>query len=315
MLRHAPHLVAIVLLAACAGLDPEAFRAGRGQSREPDVAGFSFDAGPSPDAGGRAGSAARPASSSGRSDAGRSASSEGGEAGESNDGGAAGAETNTGNAGAGGIGASGGRPTNGGGRPAGGSGGRGGFFGRAGGDGSAGRASGGSGQGATPATHALYFSEYVEGSSSYKALEITAREASTFVGCRLVTYFNGSSAGSGIALDGVLPSGESYVLCSTALATLLGAVCERATNLAFNGDDALALECDGVILDVIGQIGVDPGDGWGSGDASTLNHTLGRNCAASAGDRDGSDPFDPASEWTPLGVDAFEGLGRRECAG
>jgi hypothetical protein len=162
---------------------------------------------------------------------------------------------------------------------------------------------------------ALFFSEYVEGSSSYKALEITAREAQSLAECRLVTYFNGSSSGSAIALDGTLGAGSVYVLCTTALATLVGSACDRATNLAFNGDDAVALECDGAMLDVIGQIGVDPGDAWGTGETSTLNHTLRRNCSSNAGDRDGSDAFDPASEWAAFPVDSFDGLGLGACGG
>jgi hypothetical protein len=159
----------------------------------------------------------------------------------------------------------------------------------------------------------LFFSEYVEGTSSYKALEIAAREASTLAGCRLVTYSNGALTGANIALDGVIARGGTYVLCSSSLATLLGDVCQRATNLSFNGDDAVALECEGTALDVIGQIGVDPGDGWGASDATTLNDTLRRNCAT-VGDPDGTDPFDPALEWQACGVDAFDGLDVNECA-
>jgi hypothetical protein len=105
------------------------------------------------------------------------------------------------------------------------------------------------------------------------------------------------------------------VLCSTALATLLGSVCQRATNLTFNGDDAVALECDGVTLDVIGRIGEDPGDAWATGDVSTLNHTLRRDCSFGSGDRDGSDPFDPVTQWTVFPVDTFDGLGHAECTG
>jgi hypothetical protein len=163
--------------------------------------------------------------------------------------------------------------------------------------------------------HALFFSEYVEGSSSYKALELLAREASTLSGCRLVTFSNGAATGANIALDGVIAEGKTYVLCSSSLATLIGESCQRATNLTFNGDDALALECEGTTLDVIGQIGVDPGDAWGSTEATTLNGTLRRKCTATAGDRDGADPFDPALEWTAAGVDAFDGLGVNECPG
>jgi hypothetical protein len=183
--------------------------------------------------------------------------------------------------------------------------------GRAGG-GQAGVGQAGTSVGGSP-THAIFFSEYVEGSSSYKALELTAREDSALTGCRLATYFNGASTGTGIALEGSLPAGSSYVLCSSALGPLLETVCTRTTNLTFNGDDAIALECAGTTLDVIGQIGVDPGDAWTSGKASTLNQTLQRRCEASAGDPDGSNVFEPVTEWTALPVDTFDGLGVTTC--
>jgi hypothetical protein len=131
-------------------------------------------------------------------------------------------------------------------------------------------------------------------------------------GCRLVTYFNGGTAGSGILLDAAVTASSPYVLCSSQLAALLGAVCTRTTNLTFNGDDAIAIECGGVNVDVVGQIGVDPGDGWGSGDASTLNHTLRRRCPAAA-DPDGSNAFEPSDAWEALPVDTFDGLGQADC--
>jgi hypothetical protein len=320
MPRHATIHALVVLLAACTGLDPGAFQAKKSSSSDPEAAGWSFDAGPTPDGGRDGGTGGAGRASSGAPSAGRGEPGEGGAAGESVDGGSAGAMPERGGAGMirGGSGAGG----------AGGRGGNGGLGGRLDSGGASGRGAGGAagGVGAGPsggagmgqggaAVHAFLFSEYVEGSSSYKALEITAREPSTFAGCRLVTYFNGSSSGSGIALDGSLSSGGTYVLCSTSLATLVGSACHRATNLTFNGDDALALECDGMLLDVIGQIGVDPGDGWGTGDASTLNHTLRRSCASSSGDRDGSDSFEPASEWSAFPADTFDGLGQTECAG
>jgi predicted extracellular nuclease len=181
------------------------------------------------------------------------------------------------------------------------------------GGGSAGVGQSGAGGGASPEAHAVFFSEYVEGSSSYKALELTAREDSTLAGCRLVTYFNGATMGTGIALDGSLAAGSAYVLCSSALGPLLETACTRTTNLTFNGDDAIALECDGVTIDAIGQFGVDPGDAWTGGEASTLNQTLRRLCTTSLGDRDGSNAFDPATEWAPFPIDTFDGLGSAEC--
>jgi predicted extracellular nuclease len=186
----------------------------------------------------------------------------------------------------------------------------GGQSGQAGG-GQAGQAS--AGAGGSLRTHAVYFSEYVEGSSSYKALELAAREDSTLTGCRLATYFNGATMATGITLEGSLTAGSTYVLCSSGLGPVLETVCARTTNLTFNGDDAVALECDGTVLDVIGQIGVDPGDAWTNGETSTLNQTLRRRCTASLGDRDGSNAFDPAAEWAALPIDTFDGLGAAEC--
>jgi hypothetical protein len=309
----------VVVLAACTGLDPGAFQVKGSSSSDPETAGWSFDAGPTPEGGRDAGTGGAGRASSGAASAGREEPGEGGAAGEPDDGGTAGAMperggsgTTRGGSGGGGSGGRGGNDGLGGRLGSGGAGGRG-AGGSAGGVGAGPSGGAGMGQGGA-AVHAFFFSEYVEGSSSYKALEITAREPSTFVGCRLVTYFNGSSSGSGIALDGSLSSGSSYVLCSTSLATLIGSACHRATNLTFNGDDAISIECDGTVLDVIGQIGVDPGDAWGSGDASTLNHTLQRNCSSS-GDPNGSDPFEPASEWSAFPMDTFDGLGQAECGG
>lgn len=314
-------LTPLVFVAACTGLDPEAFKK-RGSAPEPDGAGWSFDAGVAPETGGGGSRAiGNGGSGAARTDGGdaepdggaRSGGSDGGE-GMTEEGGGSGGGSGGGTAGTAGRGGSAGAPGGGsatGGSATGGSvtGGRGGQTGA--GQGGAGQA--GSAGGSTGA-HVVFFSEYVEGSSSYKALELTAREDSTLTGCRLVTYFNGAMTGTGIALDASLPAGSTYVLCSSALGPLLEKACDRTTNLTFNGDDAVALECDGSTLDVIGQIGLDPGDAWTSGEASTLNQTLRRRCAASGGDRDGSDAFDPAAEWTALSVDTFDGLGSGECS-
>jgi hypothetical protein len=172
---------------------------------------------------------------------------------------------------------------------------------------------GGAGEPESPLGHALLFTEYVEGSSSYKAVEISALEDSTLEGCRVATYFNGATSANGAALEGVLLEGESVVVCSSALAEQ-GAVCSRTAGLTFNGDDAVALECDGVLIDVIGQIGLDPGAAWGAGDVSTVDHTLRRRCDATA-DSDPTDDFEPSAEWLGFPQDSFEDLGQRDCSG
>ncbi|HSE98588.1 MAG TPA: hypothetical protein VLD57_10015, partial [Blastocatellia bacterium] len=62
-------------------------------------------------------------------------------------------------------------------------------------------------------------------------------------------------------------------------------------------------------IDVIGQIGFDPGTEWGSGLTSTADNTLRRKASISAGDPNGSDPFDPSVEWDGFATDTFDGLG------
>jgi hypothetical protein len=329
------HLLTFLLLAGCTGLDPQPFgsqqRAARGGQ-----AGYSFDAGlggtAPADAGRAAASGGRDAGSGGTGVSGQVGEHGGGEGGaelQAEGGAPSEPEPTTGDAGrttAGRSGvASGGRAgsaSSAGGRS--GAAGRGGLGGAAsaGGDRQDAGASGvagagaparGGGGAAAPAEHALVFSEYVEGSGSYKALELVAGAASTLDGCRLVTYSNGSLTGASITLSGPVAQGAVYTLCSTTLAALLGEVCDRTTNLSFNGDDAVALECEGETIDVIGQIGVDPGTAWTGPSGSTVNGTLRRRCDLFAADPDGTDPFDPDLAFTPHPVDTFDGLGDPAC--
>ena len=170
----------------------------------------------------------------------------------------------------------------------------------------------GGGAGGALVGASIFFSEYVEGTGSYKALEIYALEASSLEGCELQTYSNGKLEPARLALHGALAQGDVQVLCSSALATAQPGACDRSTSLIFNGDDALALSCGGELLDAIGEIGVDPGDSWGVG--ATVDHTLRRRCDVTAGRRDGSSPFEIDAEWLTLGADTFSDLGVRNCA-
>ncbi len=163
------------------------------------------------------------------------------------------------------------------------------------------------------AESALWFSEYVEGSSKYKALEIRGPAGTSLSGCRIETYRDGSLSPNTLTLDALVTDTETYVLCSSSLADLASVHCDRSTNLLFNGNDAVALVCNDALLDVIGQIGVDPGDAWTDGDASTANRTLRRRCGVTSGDSDGSDVFDPVDQWVALPVDSVDGLGDGTC--
>jgi hypothetical protein len=170
---------------------------------------------------------------------------------------------------------------------------------------------GAAGSGAMDALPQLWFSEYVEGSGSYKALEIYAARAASLEGCDLETYFNGKTEPSRLALHGFLQGGAVQVLCSTALAAKVPAQCSRTTTLTFNGNDAIALRCSGTLLDVIGEIGVDPGTAWANG--ATADHTLRRRCSVTAGNPSPAPGFEPDAEWEIFGVDTFTDLGRHDC--
>jgi len=213
----------------------------------------------------------------------------------------AGGTAATGGKGAGGTGATGGK----------GAGGTAATGGKGAGGTAAGESSAGAGGADDAGPPSLLFSEYVEGSGSAKALEIYALAASSLEGCELRTYSNGKLEPSRLALHGQLGAGAVQVLCSSTLATAQPNACDRSTSLIFNGNDALALSCGGELLDVIGQIGVDPGDSWGVG--ATLDHTLRRRCDVVSGRRDGSSPFEIDAEWLTLGVDTFSDLGVRNC--
>ena len=83
----------------------------------------------------------------------------------------------------------------------------------------------------------------------------------------------------------------------------------NSTVINFNGDDALVLKNAGTIIDSFGQVGVDPGTTWGTGDVTTIDHTLIRNSSIISGDTNPNDAFDPVSEWTALPKDTFTYLG------
>jgi hypothetical protein len=155
------------------------------------------------------------------------------------------------------------------------------------------------------------FSEYVEGSGSYKALEIVALEGGSLEGCELRTFFNGKAEPTKLALHGELKTEEILVLCSSGLSKAAVVPCNGPTAPSFNGNDALTLVCRDIVQDTFGEPGVDPGDGWGMG--ATLDHTFQRRCEVTEGRKDPTTPFSVDAEWTVLPVDTFSDLGERTC--
>lgn len=162
----------------------------------------------------------------------------------------------------------------------------------------------------------VYFSEYIEGSSNNKALEIynSGSAAVNLAGYRIEGYFNGSAtANSGftINLSGAIPAKGVFVVAPTnANATILGKANQTFGTAWFNGDDAVVLKNgSGAIIDSIGQIGFDPGTEWGSGLTSTADNTLRRKTTVTNGDTNATDVFNPALQWDGFAIDSFDDLG------
>lgn len=172
------------------------------------------------------------------------------------------------------------------------------------------------------AQNTLFFSEYIEGSSNNKALEIfNPAEADIDLTTQSIVvqiYANGSSSPTyTIPLTGILNSGKTYVIThsSFALALPSGTVQQTSASVNFNGDDAIVLRAGsltGTILDVIGQIGFRPTNppAWAAGSISTLDHTLIRNPSITHGDANGSDLFNVSLEWTSKSIDDVADLGK-----
>ncbi|MBK7044109.1 MAG: lamin tail domain-containing protein [Rhodanobacteraceae bacterium] len=155
-------------------------------------------------------------------------------------------------------------------------------------------------------TSDLFFSEYTEGESgSNKAVEIYngTGTAINLANYSIRYYTNGAATPSSTtALSGTLADGDAYVICNSASIAAITTRCDLTNNTIanFNGDDILALIKTApsiVVLDVIGQIGTDPGSEWGTSPTSTANSTLIRKAAVCIGDTDGTNPFNPATEW------------------
>jgi hypothetical protein len=159
----------------------------------------------------------------------------------------------------------------------------------------------------------LFISEYIEGESFDKVIEIyngtgSSVDLSVY---SLELYSNGADTPShDMTLSGILADGDVYIIThGSAQQSLLDiADATDSSVINFNGDDAVAIRKNGVLIDVFGQIGVDPGSYWGSGDPSTVNNTLRRKSTICQGDPNGDDAFDPALEWEGFGI-VFDGLG------
>ncbi|MEL0634290.1 ExeM/NucH family extracellular endonuclease [Pseudoalteromonas carrageenovora] len=164
-----------------------------------------------------------------------------------------------------------------------------------------------------PASADLIISEYIEGSSNNKAIELynNADTEISLEGYTLGLYSNGSSSvGNSIDLTGTLGANTTYIISNpSAAAAILDIADTTSTVTYYNGDDGLVLTKDGAIVDSFGQVGVDPGSEWSEGGVTTVNKTLRRKNSVTTGRTDSTSAFDPSEEWEQFDIDTFDGLG------
>jgi hypothetical protein len=126
----------------------------------------------------------------------------------------------------------------------------------------------------------LFFSEYLEGSSNNKAIEIynPLTTAVNLGDYKIFRYNNGSPTPTdSLQLVGTLAPGAVYVAGNPSAVPAMTAVSDTLHTITFfNGDDAMELRYmpTNTSLDVIGIIGNDPGVNWVVGTGATSEFTL-----------------------------------------
>lgn len=190
----------------------------------------------------------------------------------------------------------------------------------------------------------LFFSEYVEGSSHSKALEVYNPTSSPVAlsNYRLIRFSNGSSLPvDSIDLVGTLPAHSVWVIVNgQAVPDGNGAFCDPVllamgdqvgpanyvagtAVMYMNGDDALALVkiAPHTYLDIFGKIGEDPGTAWtdvfpytsAQGTWWTNDHTLIRKSTVQTGVTTNPTAFNVTAEWDSLPENTWTNLGMHTC--
>ncbi len=156
---------------------------------------------------------------------------------------------------------------------------------------------------------ALFLSEYIEGSSNNKALEIAnyTGGAINLSGYALKRQTNGSGAWSGdLNLSGTLANNDVYVVANNSANTTIKNVADvlsSAGALSFNGNDPVGLFKNGVLIDIIGTFN-------GGSSNFAKDRTLRRK----------SDVSSPSttyktSEWDSFSQNTFDDLGKHSFNG
>ncbi len=162
----------------------------------------------------------------------------------------------------------------------------------------------------------LYFSEYIEGTSNNKALEIyNPTDAVVNLNGYVVKVFNngGTAPSNTLNLSGSIAPGETYNIVNASADTVLLALADTTSNVTFfNGNDAVVLLQFADTIDVIGRVGEDPGVEWLVDTAGTSDNTLVRKASVNKGQTDWTIG---ATEWDVFGANEFSFFGSHTADG
>jgi hypothetical protein len=162
----------------------------------------------------------------------------------------------------------------------------------------------------------LYFSEYIEGGSNNKALEIyNPTDAAIDLDGYIVKVFNngGTAPSNTLNLSGTIAAGGTYNIVNPSADSVLIALADTTSNVTFfNGNDAVVLLQFADTIDVIGRVGEDPITEWLVDTAGTADNTLVRKAAVNKGQTDWTIG---ATEWNVYGQNEFGFFGSHTADG
>lgn len=152
-------------------------------------------------------------------------------------------------------------------------------------------------------TEDLFISEYYEGASNDKLIEIfngTGQDVdlSDYSLKRNTNAY--TTWGSEIVLSGILNAGDTFVIANNqSQESLIAIANETSSSIGHNGDDAIGLFKNDSLIDIFGVFSEDPGSAWDVSGGDTEDHAVIRDASVVAplvDDIDGNDAWD-VSEW------------------